>query len=249
MSGAGDPGPTGRPWRALILPSFLALPVLALLLGLGAWQVQRLSWKSGVLAQLAAAQALPPAEAGPAPTPYAPITATGRLRPGAEGFLGLEVRGTLLGGALLAILDREGAPPLLVERGWAPFEGGRVERPEGVVTLSGYARPPDRPNPFAPADDLAARRFYGFDPARIAAALGAPDAPPYALVVVRPGRALQGGFGAAAPAARAELPDPARGVPAPNNPHLGYALTWFGLAIGWVAIFALWATRRLRLPA
>ena len=248
MSGDGEPGPTGRPWRALILPSFLALPVLALLLGLGTWQLQRLAWKNGVMAELAAAQALPPAEAGPSPTPYSPITATGRLRPGAEAFLGLEVRGTALGGSLLAILDREGAPPLLVERGWAPFEGDRIERPEGVVTLTGYARPADRRNPFAPTPDLAARRFYAFEPARIAAALGAPDAPAYALTVVRPGRAVQSGFGAAPPPARATLPDPALGVPAPNNPHLGYALTWFGLAAGWAVIFALWATRRLRLP-
>ena len=238
----------GRPWRALILPSFLALPVLALLLGLGSWQLQRLAWKNGILAELAAAQALPPAEAGPAATPWSPITATGRLRPGAEAFLGLEVRGTALGGTLVAVLDRENAPPLLVLRGWAPFEGGRIERPQGPVTLTGYARPADRRNPFAPEPDPVARRFYTFEPARIAAALGAPDALPYALVAVRPGRAAQSGFGAAPAPARAELPDPALGVPAPNNPHLGYALTWFGLAIGWAAIFALWATRRLRLP-
>lgn len=241
--------PSGRPWRALILPSFLALPVLALLLALGSWQLQRLRWKAGILAELAAAQSLPPAEAGPSPTAYAPITATGRFRPGAEAFLGLEVRGTQLGGSLLAVLDREGAPPLLVERGWAPFEGGRIERPDGTVTLSGYARPPERRNPFAPADDPAGRRFYGFDPARIAAALGAPEAPVYALTVVRPGRAAASGFGATPAPARASLPDPALGVPSPNNPHLGYALTWFGLAAGWAAIFALWAVRRLRLPA
>ncbi|MFL1463617.1 SURF1 family protein [Roseococcus sp. DSY-14] len=249
MSGEGEAGRAGRPWRALILPSFLALPVLALLLGLGAWQVQRLHWKNGVLAALAAAQALPPSEAGPDPVPFAPITATGRFRPGAEGFLGLEVRGSALGGTLVAVLDRAGAPPLLVLRGWAPFEGGRVERPEGPVILSGYARPADRRNPFAPADDPAARRFYQFDPARIAAALGAPDAPPYALAVVLPGRAVPGGFGAAPAPARAALPDPATGIPAPNNPHLGYALTWFGLALGWVAIFLLWCRRRLREPA
>lgn len=244
------PRPAGRPWGRLVGPSFLALPVLAVLLGLGSWQLQRLGWKNGVLAELAAAQAAPPAPAPANPAPYAPITATGRFRPGAEAFLGIEVRGTVLGGNLLAVLDRDGAPPLLVDRGWAPFEGGRVERPDGVVQLTGYARPAERRAFMAAKDNPAARRFYTFDPALIAQTLGAPDALPYALTVILPGPPpAPGGLGATPAPARAALPDPATGFPAPSNPHLGYALTWFGLAAGWTAIFALWAARRLQDPA
>ncbi|HZH46244.1 MAG TPA: SURF1 family cytochrome oxidase biogenesis protein, partial [Roseococcus sp.] len=157
-----------RPWGRLVGPSFLALPVLAVLLGLGSWQLQRLDWKNRVLAELATAQAGPPMPAPASPAPYAPITATGRFRPGAEAYLGIEVRGTALGGSLVAVLDRDGAPPLLVERGWAPFEGGRVERPEGVVQLTGYARPAERRAALAARDDPASRRFYTFDPALIA---------------------------------------------------------------------------------
>lgn len=234
-------------WRRLILPSFLALPVLALLLGLGAWQVQRLHWKTALLAELAAAQAAPPVPAGPAPAPFAHIAATGRFRPGAEAFLGLEVRGSTLGGALIAVLDREGAPPLLVERGWAPFEGGAIERPEGEVTVSGYARPAERRGLLSPADDVARARFLTFDPRAIAARLGAPEAPPYALVVVQPGPPrAEGGFGQAPAPARGPLPEPQRAFPQPRNPHLGYALTWYGLALAWIAVFALWARRRWR---
>ncbi|WP_207539146.1 SURF1 family protein [Sabulicella rubraurantiaca] len=244
------PARGGRPWRALILPSFFAIPVLALLLGLGTWQMQRLGWKTALLEELAERQSRPPIEAPARPEPFAHIRATGRFRPGAEAFLGLEVRGSLLGGSLLAILDRQGAPPLLVNRGWAPFEGGRVERPEGVVTVSGYARFGERRGLFTPRDDPGERRFLHFGPVAIAGALGAPDAPAYALVVVEPGPATApSGFGAAPAPARATLPDPATGFPSPSNPHLGYAITWFGLAIGWVVIFGLWAHRRLREPA
>lgn len=247
---SSEPRERQRPWGRLVGPSFLALPVLAVLLGLGAWQLQRLAWKSGVLAELAAAQAAPPLPALAGPAPYAPVTATGRFRPGAEAFLGIEVRGPVLGGQLVAVLDRDGAPPLLVQRGWAPFEGGRVERPDGVVQLSGYARPPERRSALAAQDDPSARRFYTFDPAAIARSLGAPDALPYALVVILPGPPpAPGGLGAAPAPARAALPDPATGFPAPANPHLGYALTWFGLAAGWVAVFGLWAARRLQDPA
>lgn len=244
------PKPVSRPWRRIVGPSFLALPILAVLLGLGTWQMHRLEWKNALLADLAAAQAAPPIPAPLDPIPYAPITATGRFRPGAEAWLGIEVRGTALGGQLIAVLDRDGAPPLLVDRGWAPFEGGRVERPTGLISVTGYARPPERRPLLAARDDVAARRFYVFDPVLIARSLGAPEAPPYVLTVILPGPPPgPGGLGATPAPARAALPDPATGFPAPANPHLGYALTWFGLAAGWIGIFALWATRRLQEPA
>lgn len=234
-------------WQRLVLPSFLALPVLALLLGLGTWQLQRLAWKNALLAELAAAQARGPVEASGNPPPFAHITATGRFRPGAEAMLGLEVRGPVLGGSLVTVLDRPGQPPLLVERGWAPLEGGAIQRPEGEVTVSGYARYADRRGLLAAKDDPAHRRFYSFDPRAIAEALGAPDAAPYALTVVVPGAAPPpSGLGSAPAPQRGPVPDAAHAFPAPNNPHLGYAVTWFGLALAWTAIFLLWARRRIR---
>lgn len=234
------------PWQRIILPSFIALPILAVLLGLGSWQIQRLHWKLGILAELEAAAARPPAEPTAGTLPFTRIAATGRFRPGVEAMLGLEVRGTTLGADLIAVLDRPGAPPLLVDRGWAPMEGGNVERPEGEVTVSGYARPTER-NPFAATDDPAHRRFYTFDARAIATALGAPDALPYALSVVVPraGTAAPSGLGSTPAPSRGPLPDPATGFPEPNNPHLGYAITWFGLAAAWVVIFTLWSRKRL----
>jgi surfeit locus 1 family protein len=235
------------PWQRLILPSFLALPVLALLLGLGSWQLQRLAWKQGVLAELAAAQARPPIPAPDQPLPFAHLSATGRFRPGAEAMLGLEVRGTTLGGNLIAVLERPGSPPLLVDRGWAPLEGGQVNRPEGEVSITGYARFSDRRSPIAARDDPAGRRFYQFDARAMSQALGVADALAYALVVVVPAPPLApSGLGAAPPPQRGPLPDAAHSFPAPHNPHLGYAVTWFGLALAWTAIFLLWARRRMQ---
>ena len=47
-----------------------------------------------------------------------------------------------------------------------------------------------------------------------------------------------------------EAPVPAGGLPRPGplavqlrNDHLGYALTWFGLAAALAAVFAVWASR------
>ena len=231
----------------IILPSFLALPVLAVLLGLGAWQVQRLGWKAGLLEQLAAAQAGPPQPAI-SPTPFAHIIATGRFRHELEVLLGSEVRGTVLGAALITPLERAAAAPLLVERGWVPLDRAGVARPEGIVTVQGYMRPAEPAGLLSAADSPASRRFHNFDPPLIGAALGLPVAP-FGLTVVRPGAARpDGGLGSTPAPNQGGVPSPATGFPQPSNPHLGYAITWFGLALAWTAIFALWASSRIRAP-
>ena len=38
---------------------------------------------------------------------------------------------------------------------------------------------------------------------------------------------------------------PASAFPEPNNPHLGYAITWFGLALALAGVYVAWLTRRL----
>jgi surfeit locus 1 family protein len=66
----------------------------------------------------------------------------------------------------------------------------------------------------------------------IAAALGAPDAAPVFLMLERPA------------AAKAIRPQPAP-VDIPNN-HLGYAITWFGLAAALVATYIAALVKRRR---
>jgi surfeit locus 1 family protein len=234
-------------WQRIVLPSFLALPMLAAMLALGIWQVQRMGWKSALLQELAAAQAGPPVNAAN-PAPFAHILASGRFRHDLELLLGSEVRGTTLGAALITPLEREGAPALLVERGWVPLDRAGVSRPEGVVTVQGYMRPAERPGLLSAADSPAARRFHNFDIPAMGAAIGLPVAP-FGLAVVVPGRARpDGGLGSTPAPNQGGVPSPATGFPAPSNPHLGYAITWFGLALAWAAIFALWASRRISTP-
>jgi surfeit locus 1 family protein len=221
--------------RRLILPFLVALPVLGILLFLGTWQLQRLHWKTALLAEIAAAEAAPAIPLTAAPRPWTKVAATGRLDHGREALLGLEVRGVVLGTHLLVPLLRDAAPPLLVDRGWVPLEGrAPVARPEGPVTLEGYIRPGETRGLFSATDDPAGRRFYSFAPEEIGAALGLPQVAPFGLVVLGP----PGG-----------LPDPARTLPRPTNSHLGYAITWYGLALSLIGVFAVWARRRLREPA
>ena len=70
---------TGR-LRQLLWPSLMTAVMLVVLLGLGTWQVQRLHWKRGLLAQIAHAEAAP---AVPMPRESRAVhqgAATGRLR-------------------------------------------------------------------------------------------------------------------------------------------------------------------------
>lgn len=221
--------------RRLLAPALAALPVFAVLCALGTWQVSRLHWKNDVLARIAAAEAAPPRPLGAEAEPFAKVVAEGRFDHAREALLGVEVRGATLGAHLLTPLLRPGRPPLLVDRGWVPLErSAPLDRPEGEVAVAGYVRATDRRDWLSPADDAPGRRFYVFDPAAIGAALGLPAEPaPFGLVAL------------AAPGAGRTFPEAARGIPRPNNPHLGYAITWYGLAASLVAVFAAFALRRM----
>lgn len=210
------------------LPLLLAaIPALGLLLALGTWQVQRLHWKNALLARIAAAEAAPAALLAEPPVPFARVRVTGRFDHAREALLGLEVRGPVLGARLLTPLLRDGAAPVLVDRGWIPVERGTPARPEGEVTVEGFVHPGDRPGLFSARDDPAGRRFYTLDPPAIGAAIGLPVAP-YAIVALGPPGS----------------PDPARALPRPTNNHLGYAITWYGLALALAGVVAAALLRR-----
>jgi surfeit locus 1 family protein len=229
MAGMTRPG--------LLVPFLAALPVLLLLLALGTWQVQRLAWKNDLLASIAAAEAAPPAPLGAATPPiFAKVAVEGRFDHDREALLGLEVRGTTLGAHLLTPLLREGAPPLLVDRGWVPLERvAPVARPEGPTRVVGFVLPGETAGSLAARDDAAGRRFYTFDPMAIGRALDLPGVAPFGLVALAPPEAPAGA-----------LPIAARSLPRPTNSHLGYAITWYGLAAALVGVFVVFAHRRLR---
>jgi surfeit locus 1 family protein len=217
--------------RPVLVACLAAIPVLGLLVFLGTWQLQRLQGKTELIARIAASEAAPAAPLRDPPEPLARARATGRFDHAREAFLGVSPRGPVLGTQLVTPLLRDGAAPILVDRGWVPL--GRADpivRPEGEVTVEGWVRPAERAGLFSATDDTAGRRFYTFDPAAIGAALGMPAVAPYGLVLLGPGGA---GF-----------PDPARTLPRPTNNHLGYAITWYGLALSLLGVLAALALRR-----
>lgn len=215
----------------------MAAVVLAVLLGLGTWQLHRLHWKQDILAQLARAEADPPMPLPAEPEPYTKVVAAGRLRGDLASFYGAEVRdlpgGPQLGAEWIVPLESDSGQTILVDRGWVPDRRNRpLDLPDGDVTVQGYVRPGDSPGLFSAKDDVAARRFYTLDPAVIGSTLGLPRVAPFVLVAMGPAPAQ--GF-----------PVPAQHLPRPPNNHLSYAITWYGLAVALVVMFALWARKVL----
>ena len=226
-----------RPKSSLLSASVATAIALAMLVWLGIWQIHRLHWKEGLLAQIAAAERTAPAElSGATPKLFTRVETHGVLRGDKVALYGAEVRGDRMGAQQAEILDRVGEKPLLVVLGWVPTDAGQPVPSGGPRDITGYIRLPEHPTWLSAADDLEARRFYTLNPATIAASLGATDAAPFTLV------ALRNPLGAALPP---NTPQPADALPEPVNNHLEYALTWFGLAGALAGVFGVWAAKRM----
>ena len=127
---------------------------------------------------------------------------------------------------------------ILVDRGFiADTVSSRPPvNPADVTPLRmvGVLRTPDRPTFVTPKNELAANHWYSRDVAAMARALGVAAPAPLMLMAET----------STNPGWKALLPAP---LPAeiPNR-HLEYALTWFGLAIARVGVYAalLWKRRQ-----
>ena len=208
----------------------MTLAMLGLLLVLGAWQVRRLAWKTAIIDRIAAAEAAPAVPLAPdAPAPaFAKVRVEGRFRDDLAALYAAEGRDLArvpqMGARLIVPLERAGADPVLVDRGWVP---ARLPYPPSPVpgVVEGYVYPADQAGPFSATDDRAGRHFFTLDPQAIGAALGLPRVAPFTLVALGP----------------PSIPDPARSLPRPPNNHLDYALTWFGMAAALLVIFLIHA--------
>lgn len=230
--------PTRRfPW-VLTLLSGLAL---ALLISLGVWQVQRLQWKQDLIARAEAAATAPPAPLAEVLASAAPefrrVTAD---CPGLATAPFVELQSIVDGQAgvrLISACRPEGVDQtLLIDRGFvADMISARPPTlPDSTpVQVSGVLRATPEPGPFSPAP--GGHRFYARDGAAMAAALGI-DGPlaPWTLFADSSSNPQWA-------ALRPVVPPPAF----PNN-HLGYAITWFGLAAALVAVYVALMRKRAR---
>lgn len=259
------------PRRRLAALAF-ALTGVALLVALGVWQLQRRTVKEALIAQVEAraeAPVLPFTEAlgllaagldqglalgdGANPAVYRRARVTGRLlhahefhvlTPTREGpawtvMTPLEIAGGNAADPRLVLVARGVVPDALKDPDRRPL--GRVD---GEVDIVGRLRESQRRNPFTPGDDPERNRWYTRDVPAMLARLGSTSAgaggpPERALYVEAEGAPPPGGW---------PRPNPEASINLTNN-HLQYAITWFALAAGFVAVFGVLLRRGGRTTA
>ncbi|WP_428688152.1 SURF1 family protein [Roseibium sp.] len=237
------------PLRKLIIPTIAAAAALFVLLNLGFWQLDRLAWKEQLIAQVEEDVAKAPV---PAPEPQAwKDLAT------PDDYKRVSVKGSYLDGlvfyyvALTNPSGPVGGPgvfayvpfetsdgwTVLVNRGFLPQDLAEDARrqalvpPEGEVELTGLLRLSEKPNWTTPDPDLSKRLWFARDTEAMGAFL---DLEPQRLAPFSIDLDAQftppGG-----------LPEAGETIVRFKNDHLGYALTWFGLAATLIGVFLTYA--------
>ena len=219
--------------RRLLWPALITACIVCLTTGLGIWQVQRLAWKEGLLRDIAQSEARPPTPLRESAEPFRQVLADGAFLPGVARY-GAEVRpvgsNAEMGSHVLGALRLDGGGVVIVDRGWAP-DDFKATQPGGPQEIQGFVHPIEHIRLFGVSDDLKAGRFFSLNPAKVASYLGYKDVLPFTLVEL--GR-------------QGTLPEPATGLPKPPNNHLSYAVTWFGLALGSIGVFAAYSVQLVR---
>ena len=222
----------------ILAPLSFGIAGIAVLLWLGTWQLERLQWKRGILADIDARIA-----AAPMPVPATPDPVQDRYQPVAlQGeFMGDTLRVLVsqkqigAGYRLIAALNTD-IGPVLVDRGFVPVAAPMPPLPQGPVQVAGNLHWPDDRNSATPENDVAGNTWFARDLAQMAAQLQTRPL----LVVARQINPAEAGV--------TPLPVDSSAIP---NDHLNYAITWYSLAVVWAAmtLYFLWRNRRPKTKA
>ena len=238
--------------RGLALPAILSALGIAVLLGLGFWQLERRVWKEELIARIEARTTAPAVPLPPESDwknvnadrdEYRRVSASGTFRHDREVHVYTvvsEQKGRHAGPGywVMTPLQLASGATVIVNRGFVPLDrrdpaSRRAGQVEGPVSVTGLMRMPEPTTLFSPDNDPGRNAWYRRDPVEIARALKLERAAPFTIdadATPNPGGLPEGGR------TRLNLP----------NDHLQYAITWFGLALALVGVFGVFAWQRLR---
>jgi surfeit locus 1 family protein len=154
---------------------------------LGSWQVQRLDWKTKLIAKFEDRLVRDPLPLPPRIDPaaihefdYRRVYATGMLQHDKEMLVGPRMHDGKDGFFVITPLARgKGASTILVNRGWISrekqFQRDRSSQglPQGEVTIAGLLREPWKKNMFTPSNKPEEHKFYFPDVYQMAEVAGA----------------------------------------------------------------------------
>ena len=219
--------------KSLLLAGVFTVLGLAILVWLGFWQLERLEGKRALLAKIDANMAAPPVALPETLIPedweYRRVCVAGEFLHGSELYLFSTSTAGEGGYHVYTPLVREDAVAVFINRGWVPNnrknQASRAEgQAPGVQTVCGVFRTEGRKARFTPENDAAANIWYYRNSEQMARAAGL--ATPGPVFIDADATANPGGL-------------PVGGqtkINIPNN-HLGYAITWFGLALTLLGVF------------
>lgn len=218
----------------LLIPLIFGVFGCAFLASLGMWQLQRLTWKEGMLAEIEAriydAPVALPAELVPEQDRYLPVRVAGRTL-GREVDVLVSTKEQGAGFRVISAFETESGRLIMVDEGFVRQTEKDAMRPGVQMVVIGNVHWPDEIDGFTPAADLDAEIWFARDVPAMAAHLGTEPV----LVIAR---TITGTDARATP-----LPVSTEGIP---NSHLGYAVQWFGLALVWAGMTAFFVWRMQR---
>ncbi|KAI1323949.1 SURF1 family protein [Xylariaceae sp. FL0255] len=227
----------------LIILALIPLTALAL----GTWQVQRLGWKTELIARFEDRLVQPPLPLPPRVDPdaihdfdFRRVVAQGRFRHDQEMLVGPRMRDGEDGFMVITPLEREGegdgkgTATVLVNRGWVSKKLRRQKDrphslPTGEVTVEGLLREPWKKNMFTPENRPDKGEFYFPDVYQMAELTGS-----QAVWVEQ----------TMEPDLMQALDMESKGIPIGRpaevnlrNNHAQYIFTWYGLAVATSIMF------------
>lgn len=253
-------------WRAagLIWPSILTVLMLPVLIGLGTWQWQRMAWKADLIAKLEARAKAEPVSYTSALGEF--VKSDPDLKTGDVEYLRVRVTGTFdygeerhvyaprtssQGWNVFTLLNVEGGqPPVYINRGWVSDKfkdpATRAEgQISGPVTITGLARLDEPTSMFAAPNDPKSNRWYQRDTWALRWGEKGPPSPSERQMMQLQGYAPFSIDAEAEPANPGGWPKGGTTAVKLPNSHLQYVVTWYGLALTLIVIFAVFARQRL----
>lgn len=248
---AREPGALGR--RGFAVLTLLMLSALVVLTSLGQWQVRRLAWKEALVEAVGERPNLPVLQPPPEaawndldldPIVYRRMRLRGRYeaRGQVRVFTALSEPNGRYGGPGFWImtplrLSTDGI--VYVNRGFVPQERGEESwaPPADAVTVEGLVRPADAGNAFTPAADEERRIAYVRDPLALSLLAGIDGRVAPFTVDLRKDHMPASG-----------LPQAGETAMRFANNHLQYAITWYGLALTLLGVYAAVVWSRLTAP-
>ena len=231
-------------FRPLLVPTLCLIPALALLVGLGVWQLERLQEKETLIASVEAGLHAPAVSLdqvlkfGLPGAEWRRVKTSGYFLHDREQYLFAQGPGGALGVQVITPLVMEDGHVVLVDRGFVPNAlrdpALRAQgQTQGEISLTGILRISQQPGVFTPAPDLRTRLWFVKDVPAIARAAKVTALP----VLIEADAAPNKGGWPLGGQTRVDFP----------NDHLQYAVTWFALALALLAVYFVYHHSRGRL--